>query len=273
VGLAYASDIAFYVGQWNTDGWYDETQFDDVKTMIKETGNMFKDVQQFDDEHLADFGAWAKKNTDDGEFDIIWLNGCLPSVLYPFPNKEPDGSVAEEWLDGGNMFINVGDWFAYVSFECGARCFSNGPHGAASILDLSPGIITMDDNGPRMKLTPTGKKYTPSLDDPARTTRPVILSQVKYRWEVAALLSSEGGSDDPAKEARADPVVIHNKKTDGYVAIVNQASKNVGNVGWIKDRGKVCAELIKNWVGEVVGLADVAPTGKLTTTWGEIKEF
>ena len=46
---AMASDIAFYVGQWNTDGWYDASQFDDVDTIITQTGRLFKDIQQFDD--------------------------------------------------------------------------------------------------------------------------------------------------------------------------------------------------------------------------------
>ena len=47
--MAMASDIAFYVGQWNTDGWYDASQFQDVDTIIAETGHLFKDIQRFDD--------------------------------------------------------------------------------------------------------------------------------------------------------------------------------------------------------------------------------
>lgn len=269
---AYASDIAFYVGQWNTDGWYDASQFKDVDKIIAECGNLFRDIQKFDDKQLKEFEAWAKKNMNDGELDIIWLNGCMPSALYPYPNKQPDGSVAELWLDGGNMFINVGDWFAYVSYEIGARAPENGTQGAANILDLSAGIIIGDDSGPKMKVTPTGKKYLPSLDDPCRTVRPVVLTEVKDPWEVAAIFASIGGSDDPKKELRADPVVIHNKDTDGYVAIINQASVSCcGNVGWIKDRGKVCAEFIKNWVAEL-GVFSVEPHDKLTTTWGNVKK-
>jgi len=269
LGLSYASDIAFYVGHWNTDGWYDESQFKDVETIINETGKMFKDIKKFDDDHLKEFEAWAKDNMNDGEFDIIWLNGCMPSALYPYQNKEPDGSVAEGWLDGGNMFINVGDWFAYVSYECGgARCTQNGSQGAANILDLGTGIITAANNT-MMKVTPTGKKYLPSLESPCKTDRPVVLTEVKDPWEVAAIFASLGGSDDPAKESQADPVVIHNKQTNGYVAIINQAAG--GPAGWLKDRGKVCAEFIKNWVAEVVGLTPVEPQDKLATTWGEIK--
>lgn len=269
---AYGSDIAFYVGQWNTDGWYDASQFDDVEAIIEGTRGMFNEVVHFDDDQLDEFGAWAEANADDDEFDIIWLNGCMPSCLYPFPNLEPDGSLAELWLDGGNMFINLGDWFAYASYECGARCSENGSTGAANILDLSSGVITSDDSGPIFDATPSAKKYVPSLDDPCRTVRPVVLSQVQDPWEVALILASPGGEEDPAKAVRADPVVIHNKETGGYLAIVNQASISCcGNVGWLTDRAQVCVELIKNWVGEVLGLLSVEPAGKLTTTWGGVK--
>jgi len=56
---AMAADIAFYIGQWNTDGWYDESQFEDVDQIIAATGNMFKDIQQFDDNQFDAFGAWV----------------------------------------------------------------------------------------------------------------------------------------------------------------------------------------------------------------------
>lgn len=265
--MTMASDIAFYVGQWNTDGWYSEQQFDDVDTIIAETGSMFNDIQQFDDDHLDEFGTWADANTDDGEFDIIWLNGCTPSPLYQFPNADPDGSRAEEWLDGGNMLINVGDWFAYASYEGGARQADNGGTGAANILDLSSGII-VSAGGTQLKVTPTGEEYLPSLNDPCKTDRPVVLSQVTDPWELAAAFATTGGSDDPG-ETHADPVVIHNTETDGYLAIINQASG--GPAGWIDDRGLTCAEFIGNWVGEVIGLLPVEPADKLSTTWSELK--
>ncbi len=249
--MAMASDIAFYVGQWNTDGWYDASQFKDVDTIIAETGGLFKDIQRFDDAQLNELGAWADKNTDDGEMDIIWLNGTMPSVLYQFPNVNPDGSRAEKWLDGGNMIINVGDWFAYCSYEGGPRRADNGGSGAANILDLSSGIIVSAD-GTQMKVTPTGKEYLPSLNDPAKTDRPVVLAEVRAPWEVAAIFASLGGTDDPGAETRADPVVIHNTATDGYVAFINQAAGGPG--GWIADRGLTCAEFIGNWVSTVIGL-------------------
>ena len=240
---AVASDISFYVGQWNSDGWYNDSQFDHVETIISETGYLFKNIQQFDDYQLEEFGEWIDDNTNDGEMDIIWLNGCMPSVLYPFPNLQPEGSRAEKWLNGGNMIINVGDWFAYCSFEGGYRQPDNGSSGAENILDLYSGIILMADNT-LVRVTSTGRQYLPSLHDPIITYRPIVLSAIIYPWEVAAVFAQNSAG-------LADPVVIHNKETDGYVAFINQASG--GPDVWIEDRGLTCAEFIENWVCDVIG--------------------
>jgi len=249
--MAMASDIAFYVGAPNVDGWYDvATQTADVETIIAETGGLFKDIQQFDDDQYDEFGAWIEERTNDGKMDILWLNGCMPSVLYPFPNLEPDGSLVEEWLDGGNMIINVGDWFGYVSYAGGSRQTENGPSGAANILDLSSGIIVSADNT-SLTVSPSGREYLPSLNDPAITYRPIVLSAVQDPWEVAAIFASTGGTDDAGAEAQADPVVIHNTETGAYVAFINQAATT-----WIDDRGLTCAEFIGNWVNSVIGLGD-----------------
>ncbi len=256
--MAMASDIAFYVGQWNTDGWYDESQFEDVETIIAETGHLFGDIQQFDDYQFYEFGAWVDQRMNDGKMDIIWLNGCTPSVLYPNPNEQPDGSRAEKWLDGGNMIINVGDWFGYCTYEGGprggeGRGGDNGGDGAANILDLPYWIIVFGD-GTQLTVTPTGKEYLPSLNNRVKSDRPVLLTAVQAPWEVAAIFASTGGTDDPGAEAQADPVVIHNTDTGGYVAFINQAGG--GPAGWIDDRGLTCAEFIGNWVNNVIGLGD-----------------
>ena len=78
--------------------------------------------------------------------------------------------------------------------------------------------------------------------------------------------TSVEGVDDPGAGGLADPIVLHNKDTDGYIAIVNQAWGN----NFI-DRGAACTELIKNWLSTEQGLLAVEPAGKLSTTWGEVK--
>ncbi len=177
--MARASDIAFYVGHPNTDGWYDvPTMTKDVATIIAKTGKLFKDIKQFDDAHLADFGAWVDAHLNDKQMDIIWLNGCMPSCLYPIGNTMADGSRAEKWLNTGHMFINVGDWFGYITYETGARSATeNTGTGAANILNLNAAIISGGAQG-TMNITPAGKQYLPSLNAVA-AERPIQLSA---RW-------------------------------------------------------------------------------------------
>ncbi len=239
---AMAYDIAFYVGSPNFDGWYTvAAQTKDVETIIAKTGSLFKDVQKFDDSHLTNFGVWVDKNMNDGEMDIIWLNGCTPSVLYQYPNVNADGSRAEKWLDGGNMIINVGDWFAYCSYEGGARKTENGATGAANVLDLNSAVIAGSGQG-EMAVTPAGKQYLPSLNA-VTSDRPIQIGTVTDPWEVAEVFAQN------ADGTYADPVVIHNTLTDGYVVFINQAS----TANWIADRGLTCAEFIGNWVKNVIG--------------------
>ncbi len=248
---AMANDIAFYVGAPNTDGWYTvDAVAADVETIISLAGHQFKDVQQFNDDQFDAFGAWVDENMNDEEMDIIWLNGCMPSVLYPNPNTQPDGSRAEAWLDAGNMFINVGDWFAYCTYEGGARGADNGSAGAANILDLNAGVIISAD-GSSFPVTAAGAEYLPSLNDPAPSSRPIGLAAVVEPWEVAEVFAGN------AAGTQGDPVVIHNTETGAYVAFVNQG----GTGSWIDDRGLTCAEFINNWVANVIGLSDKSLAG------------
>jgi hypothetical protein len=264
----YASDIAFYVGEPNVDGWYTAAaMLADVETIKNGTAGMFLSVDEFDDDNLDGLAEWAEARMNDDKVDIIWLNGCVPSSLYPFPNLEPDGSVIERWIDGGDMIINVGDWFGYVSYEGGGRKAENGPSGAANILDLSSAIIYSADNT-TMTTTDAGKKYLPSIGNDCISYRPISLGQVQDPWEVAAVFASLNGNEDASG---ADPVVIHNTETGAYVAFINQSAGS-GPPGWLEDRGETCVEFIKNWVTEVVDLrVAVEPAGKLSSTWGDLK--
>jgi len=171
--MAMASDIAFYIGGFSP-GWYDAGPMaEDVEQIINECGALFNDIQKFDDKKLDELGDWVDANTGDGEFDIVWLNGAIPSTFYPVFNEEPDGSCAEEWLDDGNMIINVADYFAWATFETGVK-ERNTDTGAANILDLGENIIESADNT-QMQVTPTGKEFMPSIGDQVASDRPVNL--------------------------------------------------------------------------------------------------
>ena len=265
--MAMASDIAFYVGA--VPGAYDaETMKKDVEYIIENTRALFKDVQKFADDDLDGLGKWADDNMGDGELDIIWINGSTPSVLYPLLNEKPDGSRAEKWLDDGNMIINVADYFSWGNFETGEKV-RNKDAAAANILDLTEDIIVGGDDAV-MKVTDTGKEFMPSLGAEVGTNRPVNIEAIAEPWEAAAIFASTKGVDDQGAGGLADPIVLHNKETDGYLAIVNQGWKDNAI-----DKGAACTELIKNWLvgkGLITGVkTSVEPVAKLSTIWGEIK--
>ena len=200
--MAMASDIAFYVGAVPGAAYDEATMKDDVERIIQDTGALFKDVQKFADDNLDGLGEWVDANMGDGELDIVWLNGSTPSTLYPLENKKPDGSRAEEWLDDGNMIINLADWFAWGNFEQGFKV-RNREVAAANILDLPENIIVGADDT-AMTVTPTGKKFMPSLGNQVGSNRPVNIDAIEEPWEVAAIFASVEGVDDPGAGGLAD---------------------------------------------------------------------
>jgi hypothetical protein len=262
--VSLGSDMAFYAGCPNVDWYSIAVAQKDVEKMMNALKGLFKEIKAFDDKQLKDLEAWAKVNLKDNEFDIIWLPGTMPSVLYPNPNLKPDGSLAEEWLYNGNMFINVADWFAYCTYEGGARGADNAGQGAANILNVPASVIGSDD-GAFMKMTTSGKKYIPSLKDFA-DNRCIHLSALKGSdWEVTTIFGSEGGSEDATKEERIDPVVLREKKSNGYLAIINQKSSTG------ESRADYMIDFVKNWVVEKIKLKPVELNGKLSAVWGNIK--
>ena len=73
-----------------------------------------------------------KKETAPHSLNGVWniqamVNKTLLSLLvaprrvrfYPFPNKKPDGSNVENFIEEGNVVINVADWIFYMSYEGG----------------------------------------------------------------------------------------------------------------------------------------------------------
>ncbi len=257
---SYCVDMALYIGMPNT-GWYLQDKMLDDAKKITDGVKGIKEVKSFDDKALNDLKAWAEKNLKDSELDIIWLNGCMPSVLYPNPNKQPDGSLAELWLQNGNMFINVADWFAYCTYETGARGADNAAAGAENILNL-PGIIRFGD-GTKLQVTAAGKKYLPSIGNTMTTDRPIVGSAVKKPWEVAEVFAGELGAD-------MDPCVLYNTETKGYMVFINQSV-----VANSVDRAKATTEFINNWCAEKLSslFLSVDSHNKIAYYWGAIKKI
>ena len=239
----------------------------DVATIIEQTSNRFNSIEQYTEEGFDDFEAWVEANLADGELDIIWLNGSMPRFLWPEGRPVP---LAQQWLDSGNMFINVGQTFAWQSWECDGGCPENGLGTAAQILGLAGEVFVILDairgeGGANVILTKTalGHEYMPSLCARPPSTYGMKLADITGDWEVAASFATISG-EEPGEYA--DPVVIHNKRTNGYLCIISQSGGNL----WCS-RGGPTADFINHWMpANAIGFA-VDRRDKLVTSWADIK--
>jgi hypothetical protein len=201
----------------------------------------------------ADMGTFAKANTGDGNFDIIITFGYLPVSLYTPGNAQADGSVAELFLQGGDMIFNTADYIFYVTEGGGAN-------GDAALKNITNSNFDCWTDGTTCAPTADGKKFAPSLPGSYPIPRCLKKDQVEADpdWDVEVIFGDDGAN-------HMDPVIIRNNKNGGRVAIAFQVPDDS------MPRGAVMTEIINNYLG--ANVTAVKPAEKATSTWGSIKSF
>ena len=268
------SELAIYSGPTNS-GWIsNDTCQANTKTIMDDVRmkKLFGSIRNFGDGtekgYDSALGKWVKGHTGNGQQDVlITASGTCPSALYQFPNKNPDGSPVEEFVEAGNVVINVADWIFYMSYEGGARSADNGAAGAANVFDI-PGLTFGNRGGADEIPTALGKKYIPSLK-PFKSTRPWHLEQFEGKPWTLHLFAVD--KDDPNT---ADPAVaVSNEKgRDGNGMIAAMWQKD--SPAWAAKpdpRGVGVVEFISNWLTAHGTMVSVEPQGKLSTEWAKIK--
>lgn len=272
IGLsnAPAADLAIYSGPTNP-GWISQeaaiangeaiANDADMKAIF-ETINVYGDGDEVG--YDSALGLWMQEHTGNGQQDVfIAASGTAPSAIYQFPNADPDGSNIENFVEDGNVFINVADWILYMSYEGGSRSADNGADGAANVFDI-PGLSFGNRGGPAVP-TDMGSKYIPSLVE-FQSDRPWHLEQFEGTdWEVTPFAIS---NDD---ENSADPAVAVNQTYGGIIAAMWQKAQP----DWEGDDPRAIGviEFIANWLvenGEIT-TTPVEAQDKVATTWGRIK--
>ncbi len=253
---AMAIDIAISTqGGWMGQGHADaETQ--EIVDSVTEA-----DIQVFTSADHDALATWVEDHTGDGVPDVLILFGIFPASIYPEANAEPDGSIAEEFLDDGNTIINTGDYIFYVS--SGAN---NADGGIRNMMDLPD--IGMFGDGTAAAVTAEGQEFTPSLQD-FTSNRPFFLDQLIDGWQAELVLAKDDG-------VQADPAIAYNTATGGRVGIFYQVSNDD------LPRGEVISEWINNWYlpnasgaekssnpSPAGGATDVAPAVVLSWSPGE----
>lgn len=248
-GLAMAFDVAISTQA----GWYSQDAADremDELVAAIENNSGIGSIDVFTrDDHPA-LGTWVSGHTNNGGADLLILNGQFPDSIYEPGNTQPDGSLAELFLEAGNTIINTGDYLFYVVNDAG----TNAEGGIQAMMDNS--VITMWDDDTAMTVTADGAAYTPTLVDFA-SDRPFHLDELEGGWEPLLIMAQNDTG------TRADPVIVVDTNTGGMVGIFYQTASQDDD-----PRGEVIGEFINSYYSTTA----VKPVGRLTTSWGAVKK-
>ncbi len=201
---------------------------------------------------------WMLQTTGNGNVDVIVLYGVLPASIYAPGNTQPDGSIAENWIEttDGDTILNHADYIAFnadsdVNLEWEGQS-ANGSSGLRQLMD-NPIINLFSPLRGAMIPTSDGIALTPSLID-FTSHRPIPLGQLQGEWFAEKIFASDTGDD---QASYADPVIVRDGDR-GRLAIVyaHATDENHGYAGFIGEtraqagllHGKVAAEIIANYL-------------------------
>ncbi len=242
-----AGEVVIYTG---TTQWIDKAPADEQANICVEMLDAagIKNTLLTSDGDMDALATWMENATGDDGLDICVLYGDIPPTLYPQGNAQPDGSVAEMYIEttDGDAILNHAD---YMFWGLGNR---NAEGGLQNMMDI-PGIVMWDDNTP-MIVTDKGKEIAPSLPE-IQSDRPFHIDQLDGDWEVeVSLAQNEAGT-------RADPIIVRDGELGRLIPVIQTANGN-------EPKGAVAAEIII-WL--MANATSVEPEGKLSTTWGNLK--
>jgi len=232
-------------------GWFGQAAADiEMQLVVDTVKNKVNGIQIFTVADQVELADWVTKHTGDKQIDFLILCGQFPSSLYKPGNAEANGSVAEKFLEDGNMIGNTGDYMFYVVDGAG----TNGDAGLVNMMDI-PGISMWDDDTV-LTVTAEGKKYLPTLQN-YNTDRPTHLDQIRDPWEAEVIFAQN------AAGTRAEPCIIMNTATKGMLGTFYQTASQDDD-----PRAKVMSEFIISYFASTTA---VSPVGSSATTWGAIK--
>lgn len=235
-------------------GWFGQAAADrEMQEIVDNVSGI--GISVYPSDKQADLATWVTNRTGDGKVDVLILCGQFPNTIYGPGNTQVDDSLAEKFLDDGNIILNTGDYMFYVVDGAG----TNAAGGLQTMMDIP--TITMWDDDTAVKATAKGKALCPTLQD-FTTDRPFHLDELGDNWEAEVILAQNDAG------TRADPVVVKHKTTGGRLIIFYQTAGQDDD-----PRGEVISEFLNNWYKPLVASTGTAveTTGKMASTWAEIK--
>lgn len=178
------------------------------------------------EEYLRD---WMLHTTGNGVVNVCILYGILPATIYPSGNAQPDGSIAENWIEttDGDTILNHADYFGYNSSEGKA----NERGAMQNIMDLPDIEINVYEHNLKMVVTAEGKTLTPSLNN-FGSDRPFPVDELEAEWFAEKVLAT-----DP-QGTLADPIIVRDGDRGRLAIVFHTLYKD-------NPKGEVAAEIIK----------------------------
>ena len=218
-----------------------------TKSLLESKGIQVKITK--DNVYLRD---WMLQTTGNGAVNVLITYGLLPATIYTPGNSQPDGSIAENWIEttDGDTILNYADYIAYntegdVDPEHNIFGHSNSERGLQNLMD-NPNIhlFPLGDHelGISMIVTSDGNALTPSLAN-FESYRPIPLNQLQGEWFPEKVFASDTGD---AQAVYADPVIVRDGNR-GRLAIVHAAPLNRQGFEDMLN-GEVAAEIIINYL-------------------------
>ena len=194
---------------------------------------------------------WMLQTTEDDAVNVLILFGVIPTTIYAVGNIQPDGSVAENWIEtpDGDTILNHAGYLGYSSDvdvigewtpESKEAIGTNKQGTLRNLMDHS--FISLFPNSPDvppypfMSVTSDGKGLAPSSVNFV-SMRPFPLKQLQGEWFAEKVFASSTGD---AQAIFADPVIVRDGNR-GRLAIVHQT---LGDT----PKGAVAAEIISNYL-------------------------
>jgi hypothetical protein len=218
-----AGEVVIYTG---TTQWLAKPLADEQAQISADKLNAagFSAVVLSSDQDMQGVADWMQSVTQNGNLDVLVLDGDFPPTIYPEGNASPDDSLAELYIEStdGDVIMNHAD---YMFWGLNAR---NQTGGLENMMDI-PGIVMWDDNT-CLTVTDEGKTIAPSLTG-FQSDRPFHIDQLANDWFPEVVLAEN------AAGTRADPIIVRDGNRGRLIPVFQTADQN-------DPKGAVAAEII-----------------------------
>ncbi|MCG9126044.1 hypothetical protein JT359_00445 [Candidatus Poribacteria bacterium] len=178
---------------------------------------------------------WMLQTTANNSVNVCILNGVLPTAIYPAGNTQPDGSIAEKWIEStdGDTILNQADYLGYNTTEGKA----NERGALQNLMDIEDIEIDVYTHDTIMVVSESAGIICPSLTR-FESDRPFPLDQLEDDWYAEKIFATDTGN---AKATVADPIIVRDGNR-GRIAIVYH-TQNQNN-----PKAEVASEIISNYL-------------------------